>query len=97
MSKMSERFQDQEEQENLSGISSCEEWNYHHAEVCVYCGKHREDKLQCCSEVHFDTQFNIDKNEKWHEKQRRLINDIHQIVETQIKPRIESQIDFKPF
>lgn len=61
MSRMAEIYQI--EQENLSGLNECEEYDYHHAEVCVYCGKRREDKLQCCSEVHFDTQFNIDKKQ----------------------------------
>lgn len=73
-------------QQNDSGMNECEEWDYHHVEICLYCGERRGDKLQCCSEVHFDTQFNIDKKEAWHEKNHRLLNEIHQVVETQIKP-----------
>lgn len=46
--------------ENESGMNDCEEWDYHHAEVCVYCGNRKGEKLSCCNEVHFDTQFNID-------------------------------------
>ena len=81
MYRMAETYQEQQQQQqNESGMNECEEFEYHHVKVCMYCGK-QQGNGACCGEMHFDTQFEIDKNEQsWHERNRKVLNQFDGLI-----------------
>ena len=66
MSRSSEAYQEQQEQENLSGADDFEEWLYsiESSYICPYCFSIKSDPVMCCGEIHMRKVSEMSKEEK---------------------------------